>query len=126
MRTPAELCPACVRELDEHCERCVKYIKENSGTTLQELSEATEIPVKQIIRFIREGRISLVRTPNLHYPCESCGEPIQEQTLCDSCRQRMAKEIQASIKGDDALVQEQTKEDHITFQIRDRLQGRRR
>ena len=124
VKTLSEICPACTRELDEECKTCVEYIRQNRGTTLHEVSEATGVAVKQIIRFIRDGRISVAKAPNLNFPCEICGKPIQDQVMCDSCRQRMTKELQTSMKQNQAPESDQLK-DNITFQIRDRLQGRR-
>ena len=84
-----DVCPACVREIDKQYESCAEYLLENRGASIVEVSEATEVSIKQITKFIREGRISLVDAPNLSYPCESCGVLIQSNNLCDSCRKRL-------------------------------------
>ena len=88
-----EICPACVKEVDAEYDRCVKYLRENRGTTINELSAAVEVSVKQITRFIREGRISLYNAPNMAYPCEICGILIREGTICDGCRTRLQKDV---------------------------------
>lgn len=88
-----EMCPACVRVIEEEYERCVKYLRENRGATIHELSEAVNVTVRQITKFIREGRISLLDAPNMSYPCEVCGFLIREGGLCDACRQRLAKDM---------------------------------
>lgn len=84
-----DVCPACVREIDKQYESCANYLRENRGASITELSDATEVSIKQITKFIREGRISLMDAPNLAYPCESCGVLIQTNNLCDNCRKRL-------------------------------------
>jgi flagellar operon protein (TIGR03826 family) len=116
-----DICPLCVKEIDEEFDRCSKYLKENRGTTLQELSDATEVPIKQITRFIIENRLIIDKAPNMGYPCEICGNPIREKYVCDSCRQRLSRDVAEIIE------KEQHKQDsgrqHNSpggYQIRDR------
>jgi len=88
-----EMCPACIKELDQKYELCADYLRQNRGATIYELSEATEVSIAQITRFIREGRISLMDAPNMGYPCETCSNLIREGNLCESCRSRLIKDI---------------------------------
>ncbi|MEK3789586.1 TIGR03826 family flagellar region protein [Paenibacillus sp. FSL K6-1230] len=88
-----ELCPNCIKDIEREYEVCVAYLRENKGANIQELSDATEVPIKQITRFIREGRISIANAPNMMYPCEVCGTLIRENNMCDSCRSRLTKEL---------------------------------
>lgn len=87
------LCQPCIKELEHEYEICVKYLRENRGTNIQELSDATEISIKEITRFIREGRISIANAPNMMYPCEVCGTLIRDGHMCDSCRNRLRKDL---------------------------------
>lgn len=84
-----EVCPACTRDIDKEYELCVEYLRKHRGAAITELSEETGITIKQITKFIREGRISMMDAPNLSYPCESCGVLISTNNLCDSCRTRL-------------------------------------
>ena len=72
---------------------CAEYLRENKGANIQELSDATDVSIKQITKFIREGRISVENAPNLMYPCEVCGNLIREGHMCDSCRARLTKDL---------------------------------
>lgn len=65
------LCQSCIKELEHEYEICVNYLRENKGTNIQELSDATGISIKEITRFIREGRISIANAPNMMYPLRS-------------------------------------------------------
>lgn len=87
------LCQPCIKDLEHEYEICVEYLRKNRGTTIQELSDVTEISIKEITRFIREGRISIANAPNMMYPCEVCGTLIREGHMCDSCRNRLTKDL---------------------------------
>ncbi|ULO07945.1 flagellar protein [Paenibacillus sp. 19GGS1-52] len=88
-----DLCQPCIKELEYEYETCVNYLREFRGTTIQELSDATEISIKEITRFIREGRISIANAPNMMYPCEVCGTLIRDGHMCDNCRNRLRKDL---------------------------------
>ncbi|UVI29900.1 TIGR03826 family flagellar region protein [Paenibacillus spongiae] len=88
-----EICPACIKEVDAQYMICADYLRKNRGSTIHELSEATEVSVPQITKFIREGRISLIGAPNLGYPCEVCGTLIRENNMCANCRARLLQDV---------------------------------
>ncbi len=87
------MCGNCLKEIEQEYEKCTKYLRENRKCTLNELSEATEVSIKQISKFIREGRISIANAPNMEYACEVCGARIREGSMCDSCRSRLSKDV---------------------------------
>ncbi|SEC34082.1 TIGR03826 family flagellar region protein [Paenibacillus sp. GP183] len=119
-----EVCPNCLKEIELQFDICSKYLRENIGTGLRDLSEATEVPVRQITKFIREGRISIKNHPNMGYPCESCGNDIREGQICDSCRSKLVKGMSNSLE-DEARRQERLREDSkSSFYIKDRLKNR--
>ncbi|QSF44742.1 TIGR03826 family flagellar region protein [Paenibacillus tianjinensis] len=93
-----DLCQPCIKELEHQYEICVEYLRKNRGTNIQELSDATEISIKEITRFIREGRISIANAPNMMMPCEVCGTLIREGHMCDSCRTRLSKDLNNAAK----------------------------
>jgi flagellar operon protein (TIGR03826 family) len=117
MKNYRNLCNNCVKAIDQELMSCTKYLRDNRRCTMEELSEATGVSTKQIMAFIREGRISVAEAPNLTYPCDLCGSPIRKSNLCDSCRTRIAKDIRnAQTVGDNSRL---TKES--AFLIGDRL-----
>lgn len=89
-----DVCPSCLREIDNEYQLCADYLREFKGSIITEVSDATGVSIKQITKFIREGRISIINAPNMSYPCESCGTLIREHNLCDECRQRIDKDKQ--------------------------------
>jgi Predicted transcriptional regulator len=114
-----EMCNNCHQELEKDYERCIEYLRKNKGLTIQQLSEDTEISIKQITRWIREGRISLMDAPNLTYPCEVCGTLIRESNMCDACRGRLQKDMKNAQAQASSALQE-FRNPGIGFQIKDR------
>ncbi len=89
-----------------------KYLRENRGAGIQQVSDETEVPVRQIVKFIREGRISIMNMPNMSIPCESCGISIREGHLCDDCRKKLSRDVRhlsEDEKREQALKQQQDK-----------------
>ncbi len=87
------VCPNCHQEIEKQYETCLKYLRENRKCTLGELSEATGVSMSQITKFIREGRISIAEHINMSYQCEVCGSSIRESHLCETCRNRLVKDV---------------------------------
>ncbi len=102
-----DICPACVKDIDLEYEICVKYLRENKGATIHDVSNETKVSIKQITKFIKEGRISLYNMPNLSYPCEICGMVIREGGMCDDCRKRLAKDVNSINEQDRARKEEE-------------------
>jgi flagellar operon protein (TIGR03826 family) len=95
-----ELCQNCIKDIENEYEICVQYLRENKGANIQELSAATGVSIKQITKFIREGRISIANAPNMMYPCEVCGTLIRDGHMCDSCRTRLTKELSEAARNE--------------------------
>ena len=121
-----DVCNNCFQSLEEDYQRCAEHLRKNKGMDIQQLSDDTEISIKQITRWIREGRISLLDAPNMSYPCESCGTLIREGNLCDSCKKRLQRDVKnASSSG---MLQHNPDEDKLkgAYRIGDRLHDDRK
>lgn len=113
-------CPACIKETEEQYRKCAEYLRKNRGCSIQELSEGTGVPIRQITRFIREGRISSKDASNLRTPCEVCGAPIAEGAICDSCRARLTKDV-SHLKEEERRKHASDHTHQSTFRIKDRF-----
>ena len=102
-----DICPKCYQEVEKEYELCAKFLRkrENRGATIHQVSEGTGVSVKQITRFIKEGRISVEGNPNLGYPCESCGTTIQKGSICPSCMRNLKHEITQDLDVEARLEQ---------------------
>jgi flagellar operon protein (TIGR03826 family) len=101
--TFGKICPSCLRKIEEEYQACVDYLKENRMASIQELSEATGVAVKQIAQFIKEGRINIAEAANISYPCETCGTPIRSGRFCNKCEMRLQSQLYSEkerLRGD--------------------------
>ncbi|WHY79707.1 flagellar protein [Neobacillus sp. WH10] len=79
------ICEGCYQKQENDFLKAAAYLREHSGITIQELSDAVGVSVAQIRQFIWAGRILVNDFPNLSYPCETCGKMIQKGKQCSSC-----------------------------------------
>jgi len=119
-----EVCNSCHQDLEKDYERCAEHLRKNRGMDIQQLSEETEISIKQITRWVREGRISLMDAPNLSYPCESCGTLIREGHLCETCKKRLTRDVRNATSPSGARYNSDEERQKGTYQIGDRLRDR--
>lgn len=120
-----DVCPACHKKVEDQYDICLEYLREHNHCTIYDMNEETGVSIKQITKFIREGRISVANSPNMSYGCEICGTPIRESNICDNCRGKLAREYK-NVQEDEARKQNILKtENKMQFKIEDRLKDRR-
>lgn len=105
LKTFTDHCLECYKEIEEDFKIVEAFLRreEHRFTTLEDLSEATEVSAKRISSFIREGRIYGEDFPNLGYPCAHCGIAIKRQILCTSCYDTFSMEINKTLKQEQLL-----------------------
>jgi len=103
-----DICPKCYQEVEQEYELCARFLRkrENRGSNIYQVSDGTGVSVKQITRFIKEGRISVSGNPHLGYPCESCGTIIQTGNLCEACIKGLKHEITQQMEVEHRLEEE--------------------
>lgn len=79
------ICPDCQEEEDQIFETVRRYLKDNGDKTLEEVAEATEVSVKKILKFIKDGRIDISTNTSISYACDGCGKPITSGSYCPNC-----------------------------------------
>lgn len=102
-----DICPKCYEQVEQEYDKCVRFLRkrENRGSNIHQVSEATGVSVKQITKFIKEGRISVAGNPGLGYPCERCGFMIRSGNICDMCMQGLRHEITQQAEVEQRLEQ---------------------
>lgn len=91
-------CPMCMKRLEEKFEECKKYIKDNPGANIQEVSDNTECSVKIIKQWVREERLSFAEGTVGGIECESCGTSILTGRFCNACKGKMQQTLQNAYK----------------------------
>ncbi|MEF3303650.1 flagellar protein [Paenibacillus sp. GYB003] len=93
------LCGVCSAQQDRELNRCLDHLWKFPDATTDELSDATNIAVSSIYRFIKEGKLPR-GCDRLTYPCECCGAPIHSNRLCGLCTisfKQTAAELRAKL-----------------------------
>lgn len=89
------ICPDCLREEREQYDRVRTYIRKHPKANMVEVSQKTEVPIKKIYEYLREGRITLSSESDIGLTCEKCDEPITTGRFCSRC----AGEMEAEMRG---------------------------
>ena len=87
------LCQACRKKLEDKFTEVRNYIRQNDSATMQEISDAMEISVKQIKQWVREERLTFSSESPVGIECESCGAMIRTGRFCDKCKGTMASNL---------------------------------
>ena len=91
-----DICPSCVKEEDDNYLKIFHYLSTRPSATAPEIAQATEVDIKEILRYVRENRLRLVKT-DTELACESCGMPISQGKICEKCRQKLSQEMRQEI-----------------------------
>jgi len=119
-------CVDCLKAQDDEFARVTHYLREKPKSSAQEVSDATGVPVAQILHFLRSGRLDTVDFPmDVTLNCEICGKPIKSGTRCGPCAEKLANEFkkaratEAGKTGDrkheETAPKERTPDSFITY-----------
>lgn len=107
LKDHTDYCLDCYKEIEQEFDRVNKYLKseQNREATVETISESTNVSIKRITNFIRDGRIYADDFPNLFYPCAYCSTQIKKQVLCSSCFEKLSSDIDQSLKKEEFVNQ---------------------
>ena len=102
LKDHTDYCLDCYKEVELEFKSVIGFLKieKNHNATIEEVSEFTEVSLKQITEFIRDGRIYAEDYPNLGYPCAHCDKVIKRQMLCDNCFNQFTTDVDKTLKRD--------------------------
>lgn len=87
------ICEKCKQKDEDDFQNVKKYIYENRGASMKDVSEACEVSVEKITRFLREGRLEIREDTNIILECENCGQAIRSGKFCVECSKRLEKDL---------------------------------
>ena len=88
------ICPACRNKLEKKFEEVKEYIRSHESASIQQISEDTEVSVKQIKQWVREERLTFSSKSPVGIECENCGAMIRTGRFCNKCKNNMANTLQ--------------------------------
>lgn len=92
------ICPQCRAKQEELFKLVKEYLREHPGANVPEVTEATGVSSKLILRFLREGRLEVTEESPIALTCERCGKRILTGVRCEACERVLLKELN-QIKG---------------------------
>lgn len=88
-----KICESCKKQEDEDFEKVRAFVREYPGATAQEVSQATEVPVQLIYRFLKDGRLEVSESSPIALQCENCGVRIRSGRFCVACSKKLAADM---------------------------------
>ncbi len=79
------ICEECLRKEEEYYEAVKRYLDDNPGSNIRDISEATRVPVEIVMEFVRQGSLIASRVASEVLTCKICGEPIERGVVCPKC-----------------------------------------
>ncbi len=95
----SSVCRDCEKAEDEQFLLVRDYIHEHRDCTLDEVVAETEVPMKRIAKFIREGRLELAQGMSGDFTCKTCGKEITKGMYCDACHHKLRGDLQNLMAG---------------------------
>lgn len=99
------ICRKC-QELEEDQYMLVRrYVRDNPGSGIFEVSEETGVEKEKIINFLREGRLESRGLKSSGYSCKGCGKNISEGIYCSKCNSQLDSDFKGALtqKSEPAL-----------------------
>lgn len=94
--TGQKVCPDCRKSEEEKFELVKDYLWDHPNSKVTEVSEATGVEEKVIIKFIKESRLqSSGLKIDYELKCKSCGKKINSGVYCESCRIKMFSDFKS-------------------------------
>jgi flagellar operon protein (TIGR03826 family) len=91
------ICSVCRQEEEEDFQRVKKYLYENPGASMTQVSTELDISIEKIKRFLKEGRLEIAGDDgNLVLECENCGKSIKSGRYCAECERMLAASFKSA------------------------------
>lgn len=91
------VCPDCVKELENKFHEVKEYIRSNPKAAIGVVAEENGVTVKQIKQWVREERLEFSAESQVALECESCGKMIRVGRFCDECKDKVKNEMESMI-----------------------------
>lgn len=87
------LCPRC-KQLEEEMFLKVKdYLRDNPGSNMYEVNQATGVSAALIEKFLKQGRLQVTEDSPIALTCERCGKRVPTGRYCKDCKNELSNEL---------------------------------
>ncbi|MGM0379174.1 MAG: hypothetical protein ACQEQE_05460 [Bacillota bacterium] len=84
------LCKDCLKTTMTNFQIIKHYIYENPNATISKVHEALDIPKKEILNYVRKGRLEVKKDLDEFSLCKNCGIKIPpKHSLCFACKKNI-------------------------------------
>ncbi|SNX53132.1 TIGR03826 family flagellar region protein [Thermoanaerobacterium sp. RBIITD] len=119
-----DICPECYKKDEEDFKKIRDYIDANPSATMIEVSRATEVTIKKIMDFLKEGRLILgSQNINIILKCERCGRQILSGRYCEDCSREIEKTLRKGLFNN---INTEGSDDQDKLYLRDRIKNNRK
>ncbi len=112
------ICPACIAEEERQFEAVKEFLDENRGATIDEIIEATDVSMKRIQKFLKDGRLEGIEGSELK--CAKCGDLITSGKYCKRCTRKLHENLSTIKKGGNLDTGFQEKAKHNLMKAKNR------
>lgn len=92
------VCPACRDALEQKFQEVKKYVQDNKGATIHDVSENCEVDVQQVRQWVREERLEFSSEGGVTgINCEKCGKSISTGRFCPQCKAEMTNNLSSAL-----------------------------
>ena len=93
----APICLICKQADEEDFQKIKKYLYENPGASLTQVSTELEVSIEKIKRFLKEGRLEITGDDgNMILECENCSKSIKSGRYCSECERNLASGLRTA------------------------------
>lgn len=105
------LCPECQRK-DDECFKIIRdYISRNPGVSVVDVSKNTGVSEEKVLRFLREGRLSVGVDSPIKLECELCGKFISGGRYCPACQEKLTAGLKKLVREEKRKMSEKNQSD---------------
>ena len=93
----ASVCRRCEKDEEEQFAKLREFIESEPYANINEITDATGVPTKRILQYIREGRLIMSAGLSGELRCAQCGIAIEEGSFCKPCSLKIAQDLASAL-----------------------------
>lgn len=113
-------CRECRKEQEASFQKVKEYLHEFPGASVAEVESSTGVEAKEIMEFLRQGRLEMDPSSSITLSCERCGTKILTGRFCDRCSNEMQSGFRNAYRNTSPSSRKQKPEKELRFGVIER------